>query len=149
MPNITDATEKSVNTANAPTPCDKPRILIVDDEKMICDVFRTVLSFGIPNCRVDAAINGAEAVRMFRDVHHVVILMDLRMPVMDGETAFREIEKICREENIQMPSIVFCTGFVPSDEIRKIIANSRIHGLLRKPISNDVLVETLKSKLLL
>ena len=149
MPDTTDATDKSANTANVKALCDKSRILIVDDERMICDVFRTVLSSGIPNCKIDAAINGAEAVRMFRDVHYAVILMDLRMPVMDGETAFREIEKISREENIQMPSIVFCTGFVPSDEIRNIIANGRIHGLLRKPVSNDVLVETIKAKLLL
>lgn len=130
-------------------PCNKNRILIVDDEKLIRQVFEQVLSYGLPNCRLDLAVNGAEAVEYFRTAHQGIVLMDLRMPVMDGETAFTEIQKICQAENWDMPSVVFCTGYNPSDKIRKAVANNRAHYLLLKPVSTDILLEVLKSKLAL
>lgn len=128
-------------------PCAPRRILVVDDEKAIRDVFSLVLSLGLPDSRIDLAINGAEAVNCFRDVHHAVLLMDLHMPIMDGETAFGEIEKICEEEKWQMPSVVFCTGYEPSNILRNMIDNNPDHCVLRKPVSNNILLSALKERL--
>mgnify|MGYP001564990141 CR=1 FL=1 len=128
-------------------PCNKQRLLIVDDENAIRAVFSRVLSYGLPHCRIDLAVNGAEAVDAFRAIHHGLLLMDLKMPVMDGEEAFCQIRDICEKEGWEMPAVVFCTGYNPSEGIRKIVANSRVHCLLHKPVSNDVLLEALKSRL--
>lgn len=73
--------------------------------------------------------------------------MDLNMPVMDGEQAFYAIQDICEKEGWAMPSVVFCTGYTPSEGVRTIVANNRAHCLLNKPVSFDVLLQALKSRL--
>ena len=127
--------------------CDKNRILIVDDEQSIRDVFRRVLSYGLPKCRIDLAVNGAEAVESFRQTHQGVILMDLHMPIMNGERAFMEIRHICLENDWEMPSVVFCTGYEPPHEIQNIVSENPRHCALRKPVTNETLIEALKLRL--
>jgi CheY-like chemotaxis protein len=139
-----NANESQISTL---TPCTPRRILVVDDEKAIRDVFSLVLSLSLPDCRIDMAINGSEAVNLFRDIHHSVLLMDLHMPVMDGEEAFSEIQEICKIENWQMPSIVFCTGYEPSNILRDKINNNPSHCVLRKPVKNNVLLDALRVRL--
>lgn len=128
-------------------PCDKKRILLVDDEKVILETFGRVLSLRMPNCRIDVAVNGAEAVEQFSAAHHGVILMDLNMPVMDGKTAFIEIQKRCRDEKLEMPAVVFCTGYDPPDTLKALLANNPMHCILRKPIPNALLLSTLQHRL--
>jgi CheY-like chemotaxis protein len=129
-------------------PCTKDRVLIVDDEQSIRTLFSQVLSFGLPDCRMDLAVNGAEAVESFREIHQAVVLMDLCMPVMDGNEAFDEIRKACEELKWEMPSVVFCTGYDPSQQVQNAIAGNPKHCLLRKPVTNDTLTEAIKIRLL-
>ena len=142
-----DTRRKERPPAGPQTPCDKRRILIVDDEKTILDLFSRILSLRLPNCRIDVAINGAEALHMFQDTHYGTIMMDLRMPVMDGQTAFLEIQKFCKSHNVEMPAVVFCTGYDPSNTVQKLIADNPAHCILRKPVSDKVLIETLRARL--
>ena len=130
-----------------PIPCERDRILIVDDEKLVRDVFRRIVSFNIPDSRIDMATNGAEALENFRIIHQSVIVMDLMMPVMDGEAAFYQIKSVCEVNNWEMPSIVFCTGYIPSDSVRKIIKMYPNHCLLQKPVKNEILIKTIKLRL--
>lgn len=127
--------------------CDRHRILVVDDEDAIVRLFRLILSSALPEVEVGVATNGVEAVKAFGEKHHGVLLMDLHMPVMDGRTAFDEISKLCEARNWEMPSVLFCTGFVPSDAVRKLIADSSKHSLLKKPVSGKTLVEAVKARL--
>ena len=123
------------------------RVLIVDDDKTIRELFLQVVSYGLPNCRVDLAVNGAEAVEEFRQARHSVLVMDLKMPVMDGEQAFAEIVKLCKAESWTMPSVIFCSGYVPSDRISIIIEDSPAHCLLLKPITAGQLLDAIKVRL--
>ena len=131
---------------NSLTPVSRKRVLIADDERAIRDVFRRVVTYGLPDCRVDLAVNGAEAVEFFRSVHHAVVLMDLFMPVMNGQEAFEEISAICEAERWDMPAVIFCTGFDPPDGIRAIVAQNSKHCLLLKPVDHDTLLEELTSR---
>lgn len=128
-------------------PCARNRILIVDDEKGIRDVFLAVVSFSIPDSRIDLATNGAEAVESFRECHHRIILLDLNMPVMNGLDAFTEIQSLCAEANWAKPSIIFCTGFDPPNALNAILSSGKDYLLLRKPVSNAVLVKSIKERL--
>lgn len=143
---IAKASEKT-KTARVKLPCSGRRILIADDERSIRDIFLQVLSYGLPNCRVDVAVNGAEAIEAFRQARHSVIIMDIKMPVMDGEQAFGEIAKLCEAENWTMPSVIFCTGFDPSDRIQRIIDNKPAHCLLMKPVTNQQLLDAIRARL--
>lgn len=133
--------------AAKPTPCDRNRVLIVDDEKAILDLFRRLLSMRLPDCRIDIAVNGAEAVEQFNEAHHGVIMMDLRMPVMDGQTAFKEIEKLCCADNVEMPSVIFCTGYDPPGTIQQVVEKDSKHCIIHKPATDKVLLEALKARL--
>jgi len=131
----------------APVPCDRSRILLVDDEAGILQLFQVILSSAFRGCKVETAENGADAVAAFDRGHHAVILMDLHMPVMDGQTAFAKIEEVCSMKNWEMPAVIFCTGFAPPDTVAKIVEEDSTHGLILKPVSTETLVRAVASRL--
>jgi two-component system, cell cycle sensor histidine kinase and response regulator CckA len=123
------------------------RILLVDDEKPILKLFQMMIKAALPDREIDTAENGAEAMGLFRDNHHGIVVMDLHMPIMDGQAAFLEIEKLCAEKEWEMPAVIFCTGYVPSDLVHDAVSKSPYHCLLQKPIRGEVLVDAIKKRL--
>ncbi len=121
-------------------------VLVAEDVKTNQVLARLLLEkMGLDVTVVD---DGAEAVESFREIHQAVVLMDLCMPVMDGNEAFDEIRKACEELKWEMPSVVFCTGYDPSQQVQNAIAGNPKHCLLRKPVTNDTLTEAIKTRLL-
>jgi len=127
--------------------CDHSRVLVVDDEQGIQDSFKLLLLSAFPSLQVDLASNGQEACEAFKTGRHAVLLMDLHMPVMDGYTAFRKIEELSNDSQYEMPSVVFCTGYVPPHPVRDIVEKQGKLKLLRKPVSRDTLVEAVRVRL--
>ena len=67
------------------------RVLIVDDQMVVCEGLQAILSTA-PDVEVlGSAGNGEEAVEMVERLLPDVVLMDLKMPVMNGAQATREI----------------------------------------------------------
>ncbi len=124
-----------------------PQILVVDDEPSIVNLFKLIIENYIQGVVVDKATNGAEALEMFRQRRYDVIVMDLHMPVMDGQTAFLEIEEVCRLKQWPMPRVVFCTGYAPRDVVKRAISEGDRHTLLNKPVRSEVLVKAVQTRL--
>ncbi|HAS81240.1 MAG TPA: hypothetical protein DCS43_00810 [Verrucomicrobia bacterium] len=123
------------------------RVLVADDEPSIVNLFKLILENYIQGIVVDKASNGVEALALFKAWRYDVIVMDLHMPEMDGQTAFLEIEKHCAQEGWAMPKMVFCTGYAPRDAVKRAISTGDRHTLLNKPVRSEVLVKAVQSRL--
>ncbi|MGE0084343.1 MAG: ATP-binding protein [Desulfococcaceae bacterium] len=111
---------------------EKARILIADDTDDNRKLIRSYLESA--EIEITEAANGEEAVNFARIFRPDIILMDIRMPVMDGYAA---IEKIRADENLaRIPIITVTASAMESDE--KQIRNV-CDGYLRKPVSREEL----------
>ncbi len=128
-------------------PCDPSRMLVVDDEKILRNMFVKALSVVFPNMTIDMAANGQEACDLFGKHRHGLIVMDLSMPVMNGEQAFKTMGEICERNSWVLPPFVFCTGFVVSENLQKIIKENPIHTHLAKPLEIAELVKVIQARL--
>jgi DNA-binding NarL/FixJ family response regulator len=71
----------------------KIRVLIVDDHPVVCRGLAAIIQTEPGMSVVGQALNGMQAVQMFRDYRPDVTLMDLRMPAMTGVEAIRAIRQ--------------------------------------------------------
>jgi DNA-binding response OmpR family regulator len=70
---------------------DQKRILVVEDEASLRNVLSDKLTS--EGFLVDCAVDGAEGLRLAREKHPDLILLDLIMPIMDGLTMLEELRK--------------------------------------------------------
>ncbi len=126
------------------TPCNKNRILIVDDDRLVRRTFRIIVSSELPECEMDMAGDGTEAVELFRESHHDIVILDVYLPIMGGLDAYRQIEKECESRGWQMPSIIFCSGFQVTDEAKEIMAKHPEYYIMQKPVTGSAVAEVLK-----
>ena len=122
------------------------KILIVDDEDSIRLLFSRVIAKTVEGVTTEAVADGKKAVESFSNGRHDVIMMDLHMPIMDGLTAYSEIVKVCEDNEWDMPTVIFCTGYVPPDTVRDIVKDSK-HILINKPASVENLVKSVREGL--
>jgi CheY-like chemotaxis protein len=120
---------------------DKPdkvyRVLVVDDIK---DNLRlSVLMLKLAGFETNEAVNGEDAVLKFMEWTPDLVLMDLRMPVMDGFEATRHIK--LTEAGKQTPVIALSAGAFEED-LEKINL-SGFHGYIRKPFREMELLRTI------
>jgi len=77
------------------------RILMVDDSKTSRKILRGILEEN-GHVIVGEAVNGAEAIEMYKSLHPDITTMDITMPVMDGLTALKEIMEFDPEAKVVM-----------------------------------------------
>ena len=76
------------------------KVLIVDDQELIRESLRVVLSSKEQITVTDAVENGQEAIRSIREREPDIILMDIRMPKMDGVQCTRIVKELCPQIKI-------------------------------------------------
>ncbi|MEU1753155.1 response regulator transcription factor [Micromonospora matsumotoense] len=84
------------------------RVVIVDDQALVRAGFRMVLDSQPDLAVVGEAIDGADALRVLARVEADVVVMDLRMPTMDGVEATR---RICAASTDGRPRVLVLTTF--------------------------------------
>jgi len=102
------------------------RVLVVDDEEVVRLGYRRVLSSD--GFTVMAAGNGFEALDLMGDGHFDVVLLDMRMPGMDGMQVLRAIK-----EQWPQSEVVVVTGY-PSIETAKEAVKLGAYDYLAKPV---------------
>ena len=113
------------------------RILVADDNAANRELTRAILEPA--GVEVSEACNGEEAVAIARDLPFDVILMDLRMPRLDGRGALAAI-RLDAGPNQHMPVVAFSAeGAMDAAEC----ALQGFQGVVRKPTSRDALLTAL------
>ncbi len=119
------------------------RILLVEDNPINAEVARRLLEK--TGAEVVAASNGQEAMETFaaaEDDFFDAILMDVRMPVMDGLTATRNIRKLKKKGSGTVPIIAMTANAFEEDVEQSLSSGMNAH--LAKPIEPRVLFAAIK-----
>lgn len=118
------------------------RILVCEDHPLNIMVIKRLLEK--KGCAVDVAQNGAEGVEAFEKSApgwYDAVLMDIRMPVMDGLNAARIIRGLERPDAAQVPIIAMTANAYEEDIRLSIEAGMNAH--LAKPIEPELLFATI------
>ena len=122
------------------------QLLLAEDMEVNAQIMIEILK--MRNIQTDHAENGKVAVEMFSKSpigYYDAILMDMRMPEMDGLEATAAIRKLDRPDAKVIPIIALTANAFDEDVQRSLQAGLNAH--LSKPVQPDVLFETLEGML--
>ena len=115
----------------------KKTVLAVDDSPENLDVLKGQLT---PDYIVKAAINGAVALKIASKRPPDIVLLDVRMPGMDG---FEVCQALKQDTTTRDVPVIFVTGEDDS-EIRAAATKVGVADILSKPVDPDALRETIE-----
>ena len=117
------------------------RLLIVDDHDLVRESTRLMLE-GEPNLEViGEAVNGRHALELCRRLRPDLVLMDVRMPEMDGLSATRAIKE-------EMPQIsVLVVSAYESEDYRREADNAGAAGYILKDADTHQLLGAVRAAL--
>ena len=120
------------------------RFLIADDNDLNAEILEELLKMEGADC--DRAVNGKEAVEMFaraEEGRYNIILMDIKMPVMNGYEATRAIRRSSHELAKTIPIIAMTANAFSEDIQHSLTAGMNAH--VSKPVEMKVLEKTIRS----
>ncbi|MBU3207148.1 response regulator transcription factor [Clostridium algidicarnis] len=113
-------------------------ILIADDDSLIREGLKIILE-NEPGFQVVAlAANGQEAFHLCKEKKPNIVMMDIRMPIMDGVISTRLIKQSFKDIKI-----VMLTTFKDEEYIKEAIKNGA-DGYILKSQSSEAIIETIK-----
>ncbi len=116
-----------------PSAVDRP-ILVVDDDQAILEIVADVLRF--EGYRVETALDGAEALEAVERSSPTLVLLDMRMPLLDGWGFARTL----RERGIELPILVMTAARDAASWAEEIGAR----GYLAKPFDIGELLDAVR-----
>lgn len=118
---------------------DQIKILIVDDQALFREGLNTLLSVQADFAVVGEAANGEEAIRMAKRHQPDVILMDLRMPILDGVSAVLQL-RLAEVES----KVIILTTFDDDEYVFEGLQAGAV-GYLLKDVSSEKLFEAVRA----
>jgi DNA-binding NarL/FixJ family response regulator len=117
------------------------RVLLADDQELIRAGLRMMVDSAPDLSVVGEASTGRQAVRLARDARADVVLMDIRMPDLDGLAATRQITA---DENLAGVKVLILTTFEVDEYVFEAL-RSGASGFLGKGSRPDVLIEAIRT----
>ena len=112
------------------------RILVVDDDHAMVRTLRDILT--LQGWETEGAYSGEEAVQAACTHRYPVVLMDIKMPGMDGVEAFKAIKQGCPPA----PTVILMTAHSTAETLEEARLEGATH-VLSKPIDLPSLMELL------
>ena len=122
---------------------DNCRILLAEDNELNREIAKTLLK--MHGMEVDAAQNGQEAFELFEENgqdYYQAVLMDIRMPVMDGLGATRAIRGLDRPDAGRIPILAMTANAFEEDRIAAMKAG--MTGYLVKPLDIEMVLDEIR-----
>jgi len=101
------------------------KILIIDDEKLICEEFREILQE--ENHQVDIAFDGESGIKKVQESNYDLVFLDVLMPRMEGGEVFRKIKAI------RSVPIVIMSGYLPAHKEKEVLSQGAA-AVFKKPL---------------
>ena len=117
------------------------RVLLADDQDLVRAGLRLIIDRAPGLAVVGEASNGADAVRLARETRADVVLMDIRMPGLDGLSATR---RIMAEDDLAGVKVLILTTFEVDQYVFEAV-RSGASGFLGKGARPEVLVEGIRT----
>ena len=115
------------------------RILFADDHQIVREGLSRLIGREDGLMIVAEAENGLEAVRLAQELHPDLVILDLRMPVMDGAAAAKEIL-----DADPSAKILLLTSFATAAEV-KVALDAGVLGVVVKDSSSETLIEAIRA----
>ena len=115
---------------------DKLKILVVDDNEEFCRNVTDILE--LKGYEVVSAYDGFKGLEIVKENGFDIVLMDVKMPVMDGVETYRKLKEIAPNT-----SVIMITAFAVEGLIREALAQGA-YGFIKKPLDFDQLLELIK-----
>ena len=119
------------------------RVVIVDDEPAVTQLIARAIGAALPDCEVVVAHDGFRAGAIVATLKPNVVILDLRMPGMDGYEVCRLIKE---QESTRQADVLAMTAY-PSPESDQKIKECGARTCLSKPLNMKVLLEEIKASL--
>lgn len=116
---------------------EKPAVLLVDDNEGTCTLVRALLQ---REFAVDVASDGAIALEKLQHAQYAAILLDLRMPVLDG---FGVLEHLREHSPQTLPRVLVLTAALTRGEISRA-RQFAICGIIEKPFEVEDLLTAVR-----
>jgi CheY-like chemotaxis protein/signal transduction histidine kinase len=122
-------------------PLENSRILLVEDNVINQKI--VLLSLANQVSKIDVAANGMEALEMFGLKQYDLILMDIKMPVMDGIVATKKIRELESTSDKHIPIIAVTANALAGDRENCLAAG--VDDYIAKPFTTEVLIRKMKN----
>jgi DNA-binding NarL/FixJ family response regulator len=121
------------------------RILVVDDQDVVRSAFEVLLATQPDFTVVGSTADGAQAVRICRELRPDVVLMDIRMPGMDGIEATRRIlaDAETSEASVGRPRVLILTTFDLDEHVYDALG-AGASGFLLKDVTAERLFDAVR-----
>jgi len=118
------------------------RILVIDDDRAIRQSF--ILALDDTNYIVDTAESGEEGLQMINENKYNLVMLDLKMPGMDGIQTLIELRKVNKELMVYIVTAFHEEFF---ERLQKAQEDGLSFGILRKPLGNIQIQSIIKGLL--
>ena len=115
------------------------RILIVDDDPATLLALPALLKTHFPDTAIQTAINADVALAWVRDYRYRLVLLDVRMPGMNGLAFLRQAR-----DSLGAAHVIVMSGAI-DEGLRAEAIETGAHGFLEKPVFPQTLIETIEA----
>lgn len=130
---------------NIPVPAElmnegPPRVLVVDDEPRLRQMILRLMKKAYPAVEYHEAENGFDAGKMISELVPTLVILDLRLPGVDG---LKVCESVKNDDRLKQVRILTMTGF-DVERSREETREAGADGFVAKPFKSDVFLEEVR-----